>query len=111
MNKEKFNLGKGLQLKEAGQTQTVANESTDWLIKARSIAVSIAQMKKTVTITDVRRGMGANLPHHPNVWGSVFKSKEFISTGKWVPNTNTTAHARRIQVWRLRSKGGRPRNP
>jgi len=70
----------------------------------REYARDFAARTGTVTADDlrleaVRRGIK---PHHHNVWGAIFRGREFEQVG-WAKSALVTNHAHQNRVWRLRT--------
>lgn len=93
-----FDTPEARRRKEEGQ-RIAADNSGDWLERARSIAVIIARGKGHVTSDDI----WATCPPpvgNENAMGSVFK-QGFIPVD-YVQSQRPSAHARMIRRWRLK---------
>jgi len=99
MVQEEFDLSVALQRQEDGIRQ-VAENNHEFLIAARGTAKLVAQSKGTVTSDDVRAGCPL-VPLHPNAWGAVFKSKEFVFTGQYHQSKLVSRHGAMQRVWKL----------
>lgn len=94
-----FSLGRALR--DGGIAQVESN-GVVFVALMRDAAVEIAKRDGTVTINDLRQYADAIgiKPHHPNVWGSVLKSKLFVPVG-YTQAKLPQSHARCVRVWRL----------
>ena len=75
---------------------------TEFLVKARATARRYALNHGTVTIDDVRRFTPLPTGMSPNVFGAVFRSRQWECVG-FEPSTRVSAHARTIRRYRLRA--------
>ena len=87
----------GLELRDQGIESL---ERYDWVHMARNVAENYCLVAGIATSDDVHRVMGT--PPNDNCYGAIFKDKRFVATGERVKSTRPSAHARWIQVWRLR---------
>ena len=75
---------------------------TDFLVNARATARRHALNHGTVTIDDDRRFPPLPDGMSPNVFGAVFRSRQWECVG-FEPRTRVSAHARTIRRYRLRA--------
>lgn len=94
-----MNLTQARELRDVG-IRTVAENNAEFLEAARACAKLICEGKGTVTSDDVREGC-TKLPLHENAWGAVFKSKEFVFTGKYRQSSLVSRRGGMQRVWRL----------
>lgn len=89
----------GEQLKQAG-IALVAMGNEAWLAIVREHARQVAISGGSVSINDLRPKF--DLPHgaSPNLWGAVFKTRQFRMVGFGVA-THPSAHARRIGIYTI----------
>lgn len=87
----------GAQLRDAGIAQ-VSLGKEEWLSMVRECAKSIAAKEGTVTINDLRERFTLPIGAHHNLWGAVFKSKQFKVVG-FGTATHPQAHARRVCIY------------
>lgn len=88
----------GAILRDAGIAQVSMGKEA-WLAMVRQSAREIAQSAGRVTINDLRERFALPMDAHPNLWGAVFKSKEFRVIG-FDTATHPQAHARRVCVYK-----------
>ncbi len=98
-----FDRQESARRKERGMA-VAADHASTLLAKAREIAVEIARKKGEVTSDDVsielgRRGWPDCLGPAA---GSIFKTKDWAFTGKFVNSTRITNHSRLLRVWKLK---------
>ena len=92
----------GRDLRDAGIAR-VSIGREEWIAKARSIAVAIAQRAGQVTINEVRERVELPADYHPNTWGAVFKGDAFEPIG-YCQATHPSAHARVVRVYKLKEQ-------
>lgn len=97
-----IDLDEGLERKRRGLAR-VERKHFLFVEAARHIARRLARQFGTVTSDQVREeaARGGLAPQHPNAWGAVFKSGEFVRVGE-AQSKLASANGRRISVWRLR---------
>ena len=93
---------KGRDLRDAG-IAAVSIGREDWLAKARRTAISVANRTGQVSINDVRLFLDLPDDCSPNLWGAVFKSKDFEAVG-YCQATHPSAHARVVRVYKLKEQ-------
>ena len=98
-----FSAEKGDRLKREGMAIS-RDKRSDELIVARSIAMEHVLRYGEVTADDVgecldRRGLADCLGPAA---GSIFKTKDFEWTGKYVKSARVSNHSRMLRVWRLK---------
>lgn len=101
-----YDIGTARVLKREGQDRA-STYRKERLLRLREIAVLIAASRgsREITIEAVRRQAeveGMDFEGMKMVMGSVFRDKRFEPTGRHVQSTRTKAHARPVQVWRLK---------
>lgn len=102
---QQLDLDLGLALKARGMTTAEANGS-DWLTEvlrpiARMLATRIPS--RELCADDVSYYLLCNdieVPKGP-FWGSLFKTKDWVFTGKRRPSALPSNHGRELKVWRL----------
>lgn len=87
----------GLKLKQAGMSLAAAKRSAD-LEEARTFLVQVA-MKRPDREVSADWVTGWKLG---NAAGSLFKSEEWVFTGRWRPSTAPTRHSAYVRIWRLK---------
>jgi hypothetical protein len=92
----------GRDLRDAGIAR-VSIGREDWLAKARRTAISVAKRAGQVSINDVRLFLDLPDDCSPNLWGAVFKSKDFEAVG-YCQATHPSAHARVVRVYKLKEE-------
>jgi hypothetical protein len=92
----------GRDLRDAGIAR-VSIGREEWIAKARSTAVAIAQRAGQVTINDVRKFIELPDDYHPNTWGAVLRSDAFEPIG-FCQATHPSAHARVVRVYKLKEQ-------
>ena len=99
---DEFNFEQGILERESGK-DLVSIKGDNFLGLMRSEAARIAKNLGSVTIDDLRRlAIERNIkPHHPNVWGAIFRGDKWVSTG-FTQSELVSNHARTIRVWRLK---------
>ena len=90
----------GRDLRDAGIAR-VSIGREEWIAKARSTAVAIAQRAGQVTINDVRKFIELPDDYHPNTWGAVLRGDAFEPIG-FCQATHPSAHARVVRVYKLK---------
>ena len=90
----------GRNLRDAGIAR-VSIGREEWIAKARSTAVAIAQRAGQVTINDVRKFIELPDDYHPNTWGAVLRGDAFEPIG-FCQATHPSAHARVVRVYKLK---------
>jgi hypothetical protein len=90
----------GHDLRDAGIAR-VSIGREEWIAKARSTAVAIAQRAGQVTINDVRKFIELPDDYHPNTWGAVLRGDAFEPIG-FCQATHPSAHARVVRVYKLK---------
>jgi hypothetical protein len=90
----------GRDLRDAG-IACVSIGREEWIAKARSTAVAIAQRSGQVTINDVRKFIELPDDYHPNTWGAVLRGDAFEPIG-FCQATHPSAHARVVRVYKLK---------
>ena len=85
--------------------ERTTNANSEFVARAREIAVDICRRKGTVTADELRAACGWQgiTPGHFNAWGAVFahKSAPFCWTGEWQRSTAEQGHGNLQRVWRL----------
>lgn len=105
---EQFDLVEALKGRDEGIAR-VAENNESFLAAARATARRIARRKGSVTADDVRAECSLE-PLHPNAYGAVFKSRDFIWTGAYRRSSLVQGHGNLQRVWRLHpSANPRPR--
>lgn len=104
MNQLVFNLAEGERRKREGMGRAAENRF-HVLRLARAYAKAIAQEKGTVTVDDVYLRL-SDWPRSVlgNAAGSIFKSKEWEWTGRFVKSKRASNHARMIREWKLKAR-------
>lgn len=92
----------GRDLRDAGIAR-VSIGREEWIAKARSTAVAIAQRAGQVTINDVRKFIELPDDYHPNTWGAVLRGDAFEPIG-FCQATHQSAHARVVRVYKLKEQ-------
>jgi len=92
----------GRDLRDAGVAR-VSIGREEWIAKARSTAVAIAQRAGQVTINDVRKFIELPDNYHPNTWGAVLRGDAFEPIG-FCQATHPSAHARVVRVYKLKEQ-------
>ena len=92
----------GRDLRDAGVAR-VSIGREEWIAKARSTAVAIAQRAGQVTINDVRKFIELPDDYHPNTWGAVLRGDAFEPIG-FCQATHPSAHARVVRVYKLKEQ-------
>ena len=92
----------GHDLRDAGIAR-VSIGREEWIAKARSTAVAIAQRAGQVTINDVRKFIELPDDYHPNTWGAVLRGDAFEPIG-FCQATHPSAHARVVRVYKLKEQ-------
>jgi len=92
----------GRDLRDAGIAR-VSIGREEWIAKARSTAVAIAQRAGHVTINDVRKFIELPDNYHPNTWGAVLRGDAFEPIG-FCQATHPSAHARVVRVYKLKEQ-------
>ena len=95
-----FDLAEGRRRRDEALEGHEKSEPT-WLDRARVIGRTLARAQGTVTADDIRAVM-SDEPHHPNVWGAIFKGSEWEPTGQFVPSKKASRKANPQRVWRLK---------
>ena len=67
---------------------------------ARAIAKEICGRTGSVTMDEVRQGLGDLKPSSPNAYGCIFNTEEWVCIG-WEPSTLKSNHARFIRRWKF----------
>lgn len=100
MKKEAQHLEMGRLLKERGLDAVEAN-SDKWVERMRFHARNICKARGQVTCDDLRRqaDITKDQPHSPHAWGSIFRGKGWVCTGRTQSNYGSN-HAREIRTWR-----------
>jgi len=102
MNESQFDLDLGMQAKIHGILQ-VAFNGDQFVQTMRKVAIEIAKKNGSVSCDDLRKLAikHAIKPHHPNAWGSIFKTNDFKIVG-FKKSELVSNHARRILIWGLK---------
>ena len=100
MNQLDFSLPQAIVMRDRGIKQ-VARNNQHFLEVARYYARDQARRRGRITSDDVRKACPLD-PLHPNAWGSVFKSKEWMWTGEYRQSHAVSRHGGMQRVWRLR---------
>lgn len=98
-----FDHAEALRRRDEGLAQ-VESAATEWLYFARMEARRQARLRGTVTMDNVRAeltGKGIE-PPHSNVYGAVFKHKDFEWTGDYARSAVVQGHGNLQRVWRLK---------
>lgn len=90
----------GRKLRDAGISR-VSLGREDWIAKARRTATSIAQRTGRVSINDVRLFLDLPEDCSPNLWGAVFRGRDFEAVG-YCQATHASAHARVVRIYQLK---------
>ena len=99
MRKDKRNLKLGRELRDEGIRQvTVSN--TEWIAKARAMAVRHCIKCGQVSADDLRNDELGLPPGHYNAWGAIFKDKQFKQVG-YKQSSIPHMHATVIRIWEL----------
>lgn len=85
-------------LRDAGIAQ-VSMGREEWLAAVRAYARQVVATTGQVSINDLRGRFELPADASPNLWGAVFKSREFHLVGFDVAN-HPESHARRIGVYK-----------
>jgi hypothetical protein len=93
---------KGRALRDAGIAR-VSIGREEWIAKARSTAVAIAQRAGQVTINDVRNLIDMPDDFHPSTWGAVLRGDAFQAIG-FCQATHASAHARVVRIYKLKEQ-------
>jgi len=101
-----FDIVEGEKAKKGGMTAAAWSRS-DLLTEARAVAHDLAIVRATreVHADDVNREMkrrGIPFEELGPAAGSIFKTGNWIFTGKRVKSARISNHARELKVWRLR---------
>lgn len=99
---EQFDLIEALDRKDKGMARVAAN-GAEFLFEARAYAKAIALSKGEITVDDIRLNLDLK-PHHHNVWGSLFMTKDWEPTGAFRRSKLVQGHGNPQRVWRLRRK-------
>jgi hypothetical protein len=107
MSTDEFNLTAARERRDSGKKHA-ADTRRALLIVVRKMLVAKAQRRsnRTAHADDAARALlslGYPADALGNASGSLFKRNEWEPTGEWRASRRTTNHARRSQVWRLRS--------
>jgi hypothetical protein len=99
-----FDAAEGERQKRTGMGRA-ADVQYELLQIAREIAVEVAVKRGEVTTDDVgrelkRRGLPDCLGHAA---GSIFKTKEFVWSGRFKKSARISNHSRLLRVWELTS--------
>jgi len=92
----------GRDLRDAGIAR-VSIGREEWIAKARSTAVAIAQRAGQVTINDVRKFIELPDDYHPSTWGAVLRGDAFQAIG-FCQATHASAHARVVRIYKLKEQ-------
>jgi hypothetical protein len=92
----------GRDLRDAGIARVSIGHKA-WIDKARRMAAIIAKRSGQVSINDLRLFVELPQDSSPNLWGSVFKSKDFVAVG-YCQATHPSAHARVVRVYKLKEQ-------
>jgi hypothetical protein len=97
-----MSVQEGLRRKQEGRLR-VEGRSLGFLRIMRSYARSVSSRRGRVTCDDLREFAKKNniQPHHPNVWGSIFRGNNWVFIG-WTTSRVSSNHARENRVWRSR---------
>lgn len=103
-------LALALKARDEGIARVTGNNQT-FIESARSIARMLCRQKGETNADEVRaecekRGI---LPRHPNAFGAVFRSKEFVAVGDYI-SRQKQGHANRIFLWSLRELNNQEKN-
>lgn len=100
MNQVNFNFDAAMSAKRAGQKRVEENNQR-FMEVARRTAKRISMRSGSVTADDVRRECPFD-PLHPNAWGAVFRTKEFVWTGDWQRSEQVQGRGNMQRVWQWR---------
>ena len=94
-----FNLSLGEQSKIYGMN-LIELHCGDFCETMRKVARGMIKEKGSITCDDLRRFANKHgiEPHHPNAWGAIFRTKDFIMLG-YKKSQLLSNHARRIAIW------------
>ena len=105
-NPSLFDAPAGERLQAKGIAK-VRSRGAAFLVVMRSRAFVLARAHGSVTSDDLRKFAEEKFitPHHPNVWGAVFKGRPHEGW-RWVADGFTktkvkSGHARMIRVWKV----------
>ena len=102
---EQIDLGE--YLKQEGMSRAALSKK-ELLAYARELAKNIAEclLCKTCSINDVNRELEKQgYPPLGKAAGSVFITKDWEFTGKYVKSTKASNHARETKLWKLNRYG------
>lgn len=94
------------QLKLEGQSTAWANEKQRWRDEAMSLLEQFAGTRPEFNADEFRtfakeRGLG--IPHHVNVWGSLFtaaaRKKWIANSGRYSTSSTPASHAHHLIIW------------
>jgi len=99
---KQFNLQLGEQAKIYGMDLVEFNNQ-GFVFSMRKLARQMIKQCGKITCDDLRiiADKYGIEPDHPNAWGSIFKTKDFIECG-FQKSKRISNHARRIIVWTLK---------
>lgn len=101
MTQAAFNFTEATDRRTSG-IDSVEKRADCFVSKMRTVAREICGEHGQVTSDDLRKYALENsiAPHHPNAWGSVFRTKEWRCIGRR-KSTFVSNHAREIRIWSL----------
>ena len=97
-----FDLPEGERQADAGIGRVKANNA-EFIASMRRQARVVCQAFGFVCIDDLRKYadiIGVE-PHHPNAWGAIFRSSEWVEIGM-VKSKTVSNHGRTVRRWRMR---------
>ena len=95
---DEFDREKARGARDRGIAKVAANNG-EFLVEARACALDILQRQPTIVMDDVRRTCLLSPAHH-NAWGAVFKTKDFIWTGRYRQSALVQGHGNMQREWR-----------
>ncbi len=101
MNQLDFNLDEAIARRDEG-IQQVAENNVRFLEVARETAKRLARIHGEITADDVRKVCPLE-PFHTNAWGGLFRTKDWVWTGRFRKSALVQGHGNLQRVWRLRA--------
>jgi len=103
MSDSLFDYAEGQRLKNEG-IKRAANNPVRPLDHAKAFAREAALQRGEVTADDVYKAFiarGMDYTSLGNAAGAIFRGREWVFTGKWLPSARPSNHAHMNRVWRL----------
>ena len=94
-----YTTGRGKARRDAGISQVSLGREA-WLLEVRAYAREVAGRRGRVSINDLRIHFMLPLDSSPNLWGAVFRTKDFELFAFDFAN-HPAARARRVGVYRI----------